>query len=136
MALGEVKTQPRKIHSGKEIPSWQKADQTQKECFPTELGVKLSQILVPICVTTCKDVHCRNQTHCDEIDNFARNILSCIESAAFETLPIVKQGQSKKEKNIHAGWSEEVKPFRDNAYFWSQIWKSAGKPQNCELHYQ
>ena len=105
--------------------------------FPNLSRSKVISYLTPIptiFVTTCTDVHCSNQAHCDEIDKFARDILSCIESAAFETLPIVKQGQSKKEKNIHAGWSEEVKPFRDNAYFWSQIWKSAGKPQNCELH--
>ena len=32
------------------------------------------------------------------------------------------------------GWNEEVKQFRDEAFFWSQLWKSAGRPLNNELH--
>ena len=32
------------------------------------------------------------------------------------------------------GWSEHVRPFRDNSLFWHQIWKSAGRPINTVLH--
>ena len=29
--------------------------------------------------------------------------------------------------------AKEVEPFRDKAYFWSQIWKSSGRPVKCEV---
>ena len=32
------------------------------------------------------------------------------------------------------GWSLTVKPFRDKAHFWHQVWISAGRPLNTQLH--
>ena len=32
------------------------------------------------------------------------------------------------------GWNDSVKPFRDTAYFWHQIWLSCGKPINKDVH--
>ena len=52
------------------------------------------------------------QSNPDDKSNFAWGILSCIESAAFETLSLVKQGRGKKEQNIYTGRSDEVKLFR------------------------
>ena len=64
------------------------------------------------------------------------SILEYVESAAFESLPIfcAQIPRSSLNKKTIPGWSEQVKPFRDKAMFWDQIWKSAGKPVNCELH--
>ena len=62
------------------------------------------------------------------------SVLDGIEKAAFEALPVIKNDASKKKKKIVPGWSEEIKPFRDSAFFWSQIWKSAGRPLNTQLH--
>ena len=60
---------------------------------------------------------------------FARDILSCIESAAFETLSIVKQGRGKKEQNINPGWSDEVIVLISGVKL-----EISRKPRNCELH--
>ena len=32
------------------------------------------------------------------------------------------------------GWKDSVQPFKDDSYFWHQIWQSAGRPINTELH--
>ena len=56
-----------------------------------------------------------------------------IEEASLEALPVTNHSTSKHLKK-RPGWSEEVKPFRDIAFFWSQVWKSAGSPINTELH--
>ena len=32
------------------------------------------------------------------------------------------------------GWSIYVKPYKDDASFWYNVWLSAGKPENCVLH--
>ena len=39
---GNIETQARSFQSGKELPCWRKADQSQKECFPIDLTIKLS----------------------------------------------------------------------------------------------
>ena len=33
------------------------------------------------------------------------------------------------------GWTEFVKPFKDDACFWHAIWVSCGKPINCQVFY-
>ena len=37
-------------------------------------------------------------------------------------------------KNHLAGFNDSVKPFKDNALFWFNVWVSLGKPRNCTLH--
>ena len=32
------------------------------------------------------------------------------------------------------GWKETVKPLRDNAFFWHQVWQSPGRPLQTGLH--
>merc|ERR1711888_4702 len=63
------------------------------------------------------------------------DILNSVEAASHEALPVGRSTlkRSPKYKSM-PGWSESVKPQRDTAYFWSQVWKSAGCPQNTELH--
>ena len=51
-----------------------------------------------------------------------------------ECLPVSSSKKRPNRKLARPGWSDFVKPFRDKAYFWSQVWKSAGRPLNCELH--
>ena len=52
---------------------------------------------------------------------------------AMQSLPVTKS-YSGQQKQPRPGWSDQVKPYRDNAHFWSQVWKSAGKPLNTVLH--
>ena len=59
-------------------------------------------------------------------------LLGILEQEARDNLPITKPGLYKKKPK--PGWSEFVKPYRETALFWSQVWKSAGRPQNTVLH--
>ena len=79
----------------------------------------------------CSNVKCRDPDHCEETDKFMSSLLECVEHAAIEALPVPHASNKRK---IVPGWKSEVKPFRDTAYFWHQIWVSAGKPLNTELH--
>ena len=52
---------------------------------------------------------------------------------AYESLPVPKHpNQSKKKPK--PGWTEHVRPYRENSLFWHSIWKSAGRPMNTVLH--
>ena len=31
-------------------------------------------------------------------------------------------------------WKEDVDPVKDTAHFWNAVWKSAGRPLNCQVH--
>ena len=41
-------------------------------------------------------------------------------------------GKSPEEKKKIPGWREIVGPFREEAYFWHQVWVSYGRPLNTE----
>ena len=120
-------------HLGSEKTSWGKASVQQKEDYKVKLDQLLNNISVPESIQNCRDVHCNDPTHCDASDELTSNILSAVQIAANESLPIVKPS-ARKKSFPKPGWSSEVKPYQDTAYFWSQVWKSAGCPLNTELH--
>ena len=112
-------------------PSWRRATPEQRKSFPTILNEKLATISLPETIQNCSNLKCRDPAHCDDIDQFISNLLECVESAAKEALPVPQPPNIRK---IVPGWKSEVKPFRDTAFFWHQVWVSAGKPLNTELH--
>ena len=77
---------------------------------------------------------CKDEAHKDALDDLAKDILGAVEKSAFETLPLMENKNSQRKNTIIPGWKEEVKPHRDTAVFWHQIWVSCGKPINCEVH--
>ena len=78
-------------------------------------------------------MNCKDPSHCDDADQMIGKLLDAVETSAKETLPSQKKCPSIR-KNIVPGLKTEVKPFRDKAFFWSQVWKSAGKPIGTVLH--
>ena len=112
-------------------PSWKRATVEQRRSFPIILNEKLAQVSLSETVKNCSNVKCRDTSHCNEIDKFISSLLECVENAAIEALPVPHPPKLRK---IVPGWKSEVKPFRDTAYFWHQIWVSSGKPINTELH--
>ena len=115
-------------------PSWKKASVEQKEDYRNILDERLEEIFTPMSVTLCHDVSCRDPVHKEELDTFTLNLLSTVQEVAEMTLPVPVLGNVNKKKQNVPGWREEVKPFKDQAYFWHQIWLSCGRPLNNEVH--
>ena len=113
-------------------PSWSKASEDEKEAFKHFLGNKLDQLEIPESLRCCRDVHCKDTDHLNIIDSYVTELLGLVEEEARENLPMINPNKSKKKPK--PGWSELVKPFRETALFWNQVWKSAGCPQNTVLH--
>ena len=63
---------------------------------------------------------------------YAQNIMQAISDAVDKNIPFSRN--STDSKPVVPGWSSYVKPFRDDALFWFNVWKSAGKRENCVLH--
>ena len=101
-------------------PSWKKASQDEKNTFKDLLNRKLQNIVIPASMNSCQNVKCKDEAHCQDSDNFMGNILEAIELSAKETLPSKKNSPSTRKK-VTPGWTAEVKPFRDKAFFWSQV---------------
>ena len=122
--------------SSNDKPSWKLASQEQKQNFPLVLQRNLLEVSIPEEVKHCRNVKCDDLGHCEKSDEFMFNLMECIEKSAAETLPTPpppKTTNPSAKKPI-PGWSHLVKPFRDKAHFWHQVWISAGKPLNTQLH--
>jgi hypothetical protein len=117
-------------------PNWKKASHEQKDCFKIKLEEKLSQIRIPPSVTMCRNVQCKNEDHKEDLDIFTMEMLETVQGVAEDSLHMPAGGgsTSKKEKKHVPGWNEAVKPFREDAYFWHQVWVSYGRPLNTDTH--
>ena len=98
-------------------PSWRKASSEQKEEFKTILDEKLASIVLHDSVSSCMDMKCRDTKHKEELDTFTMNILSSVQEVAEMTLPVPVHGKHSRAVHKVPGWREEVKPYRDQAYF-------------------
>ena len=119
--------------SNKSKPSWKKATDIQKDNYQTTLGQHLKNLECPSGAQHCKNVHCQSENHQTQIDEFLKDLLESINSAAVNCLPSASN-ITKNTKTRFSSWKEDVQPFIDTAMFWHSIWLSAGRPLNTELH--
>ena len=112
-------------------PSWRKATDQQKNEYRNILEEKLARLSAPESVLTCMDVHCQDVKHREDLDKYTIEVLETVQGVAEDCLPVPSGGRTS---SIRPGWLEQVKPYREVAYFWHQVWKSADKPINTELH--
>ena len=106
-------------------PSWIRASQEERQIY------KLHKLTIPESVLECKDVKCRRADHLRDLDMFAMDLLETLQVVAEASLPTPS---TRKSRKVIPGWNQVVKPFKDKAYFWHQIWASMGRPINCEIH--
>ena len=118
------------------IPSWRDSKEEEKEQYITELSAQLERLALPTHALSCKDVHCKDESHRKDLDHIMSKLLSSIEEAAKKHMgkkDKVKMSSEKHKQRI-PDWKNDVCPVKDTAYFWHAVWKSAGKPMNCHLH--
>ena len=115
-------------------PSWKVSTVEEKEVYKITLEERLNMISVPQPILQCKEVKCRCSEHCDLVDQLAIQVLETIQTTAEACLPCKGGGGESGSFKKIAGWTDEVKPYRDNAHFWHQIWKSCGRPVGCEVY--
>ena len=115
-------------------PSWKNASLEEKSSYKISLEESLSQLSIPDSVKTCTDVHCQLVSHKDDLDQYTLAVLDTVQQVAEASLPTPVVKGARKGTPTVPGWVSEVKPFRDNAFFWHQIWQSCGRPINTEVH--
>ena len=128
-----IEEQLQQPNNTKPRPSWSRASSEEKYVYKANLEQGLADLYIPYSVTHCQDLHCQDTSHKEELDHYAIAVLDIIQGAAEVSLPTPTSKDVRRKPAI-PGWFEEVKPFRDDAFFWHQIWKSCGRPMNTELH--
>ena len=70
------------------------------------------------------------------MDVFTLEPLEAVQEVAEESLPMPVGGGSNQAGRMKKTpcWREAVSPFRDEAYFWHQVWVSYGRPLNTDIH--
>ena len=114
------------------LPSWRNASEEQREMYTMVLNRKLRQVNLSLGCLDCRDVHCNASEHIIALDDLMSQVLGCIEESAKETL--MSNKAKPKGKQMLPNWKEDVDPVKDTAHFWNAVWKSAGRPVNCQLH--
>ena len=114
-------------------PSWKRASDIEKFEYCNKLEQKLCQINIPCSITECRDVECKIEQHKEEAEKLMEEVLYTVQEVAESCLPCPKPGVKETVK-VLPGWNESVKPLREVAYFWHQVWQSAGRPLNTGLH--
>ena len=122
-----------KPKKSKPCPSWRRAKPEEKTEYKRMLEENMARLIPPDSVARCMDVHCQDPRHREELDQFTLEILETVQKVAEESLPVPGNSSTQK-KSIRPGWRGDVKPYRDEAYFWHQVWKSYGRPVNNQLH--
>ena len=120
-------------------PAWYKAKIEHIEAYTDCLDSKVKEIDLPASLKCC-DPLCTSKTHKNERDLCLLELMSSINEAGKQCIPMTGCNDSKHSESktpFHAevpGWNQEVKPMKDSANFWYSVWRSAGRPVNCELH--
>ena len=95
------------------------------------LEEKLSEIFVPDILVTCTDVKCKNPEHCELVDKLTCDVLGAVQTAADISLPCPGGVGNVGRKSLIPGWSDAVKPFKDNAFFWHQVCQGVSGVSRC-----
>ena len=131
LSVGELDHELESIPSESKI-SWDKATMDARLQYKNVLGSKLDSISCsPSCVE-CTDFHCR--THTEDMEEYTMQVLEAIELAGKECLPSVGKPSFVGRRDPIPGWSEHVKPYKDESLFWFSIWLSSGKPDHGETY--
>ena len=115
-------------------PSWKRASKEEKEMYKYLLDTRMTSIMVPSQVSECTNVHCRDEVHLEALDWYCAEVMQGVQDSAEGSLPLPTGGGEDIKKKVTPGFNTHVKPFKETAQFWHSVWKSAGRPINCQLH--
>ena len=105
-------------------PAWYKASGNDIVNYKDVLNAKLSHVSLPHEIRECGHLDCKDSQHYAHIDSYCSLIITALEEANY-TIP---KTSHKPHKYRTPGWSEYVRPSRDDALYWRRLWLTHGKP--------
>ena len=87
--------------------NWKDATDHQKLDYNNTLFIKLIMMEIPENVLHGTDLHCKNENHKFEMDNYVNSLMSNISDSGHQTIPVKVSKPNKNRKNDAksiAGW--------------------------------
>lgn len=106
-----------------DLISWYKVTPENYVDYRVRLNELLNDIMIPSHISQCKNLLCNNKAHNVAINTYCDAIIDSCIKAGKETLP-----KSKIKSFNKPFWNEFVKPHRECALLWGQIWHDCGEP--------
>ena len=103
----------------------------------------------------CNDTNCKNEKCLEEINDNLKDICDAMMEGCKESMErvgakegdevndkesddkvkdSVKSKRRKKEKKVVKGWNTLVKPVKEEATFWHNLWHDCGRPREGEVY--
>ena len=67
----------------------------------------------------------------EDLDAYTLNLLNSLEQAVYENVPKIL---NEKHTSHIPGWSEVIKPLREQVNLWKFLWLESGKTLNTQVH--
>lgn len=113
-------------------PMWDRATDDNINTYNNHLETLLQNIVIPWEAINCADLHCVHDQHIIDIDEYSACVMDAVSVSVESNIP--QTNYNAERRTPIPGWTEFIKPFRDDSIFWHSIWVSAGRPQNNVLH--
>ena len=118
-------------------PCWSKATQADSELYTADLQSRLLDKVLPDSIW-CSDPHCQDPQHTADRDSFVVDLLESLVQSCYTTLPLYGGkwvgGKKARQGMPVPGWLENVEPYREESYYWGNVWKKEGRPSTGWLH--
>jgi len=98
--------------------SWAMATDNDLNKYRANLSQSLNNIYIPYSALLCNDMKCVDFDHFAAINQYVNDISNACLVAGDVCIP---QTTNRKNTGRIPGWSEEVKPLRDNSLFWHNV---------------
>ena len=102
---------------------WACATESDVAQYKRNLNNELLSCNIPVDALSCRDHFCKD--HTNDLQQFHDTIINACLSASV-CIPTCSR---KGRKMPVPGWSEFVKPYRDQAIFWHQLWQDNNSPR-------
>jgi exonuclease III len=107
--------------------SWCRATDNNISAYKSTLDNMLKALKLPP-VVFCQDLKCTNSDHRDQIQVWSDMLDDLCLASGQKCIPKCRQKKYNKP-----GWTNEVKPFKDMAKQWYDLWCIHGEPDNGEV---
>ena len=64
----------------------------EKSNYKSELEIKINQLEMPVSVTSCTDVSCKDPAHKEDLDRYTLELLEVVQEVAEKTVAVPAQG--------------------------------------------
>ena len=105
---------------------WERCSEANIEGYKKYIDNVLLNFNFDSDVLTCNDMNCK--VHTPYLNNLYDQIIQICSMASAANIPTTCKGQANGR--VIPGWVDQIKPYREKALFWHEIWVSCGNKRD------